>query len=127
MNTTINPSVHLFIYLSFTSISPATRAAKFPPDKIGNGDIFIVWVCGFRRSLAASVGPYFLALFFLCHLKNRGNFPQKVTVRVVLPEIVPEAAVMVTMPAVTAVARPLLLIVVTEELEELQFTDPVIL
>ena len=44
-----------------------------------------------------------------------------------LPEIVPEAAVMVAVPAVTAVARPLLLTVPTARLDELQVTDPVIL
>ena len=46
----------------------------------------------------------------------------EVTVRVALPEIVPEAAVMVAGPAPTAVARPLLLTVATDGLDELQMT-----
>jgi hypothetical protein len=46
----------------------------------------------------------------------------EVTVRVVLPAIVPEVAVMVTVPPVTAVARPLLLTVATDVLDELQVT-----
>ena len=44
------------------------------------------------------------------------------TVRVVLPEIVPEVAVMVAAPAATAVARPLLLMVATDVFDELQVT-----
>ena len=50
----------------------------------------------------------------------------EVTVRVVLPEIVPEVAVMVAVPAATAVARPLLLTVATDVLDELQVTCVVI-
>jgi len=46
----------------------------------------------------------------------------EVTVRVVLPEMLPEAALMVAVPAVTAVARPMLLTVATDGLEELQVT-----
>jgi hypothetical protein len=45
-----------------------------------------------------------------------------VTVRVVLPEILPEAAVMIEVPAATAVARPLPLTVASEVFEELQVT-----
>ena len=45
-----------------------------------------------------------------------------VTVRVVLPEILPEVAVMVEVPAARAVAKPLLLTVATEVLDELQVT-----
>jgi hypothetical protein len=52
--------------------------------------------------------------------------PPEVTVRVVLPEILPEAAVIVAVPAVTAVARPLLFTVATEVLDELQVTCVVI-
>ena len=48
------------------------------------------------------------------------------TVRVVLPEIVPEVAVMVAVPAATDVARPLLLTVAIEVLDEPQVTDAVI-
>ena len=45
-----------------------------------------------------------------------------VTVRVVLPEILPKLAIMVVLPAATAVARPLLLTVATDGFEELQVT-----
>ncbi len=45
-----------------------------------------------------------------------------VTVRVVLPETVPEAAVIVAVPAAMAVARPLLLTTATVVLDELQVT-----
>ena len=48
------------------------------------------------------------------------------TVRVVFTEIVPEVAVMVAVPAVRAVARPLLLIPATVVLDELQVTCVVI-
>ncbi len=46
----------------------------------------------------------------------------EVTVRAVLAEIPPEVAVMVAVPAATAVARPLLLIVTRDLFEELQVT-----
>ena len=46
----------------------------------------------------------------------------EVTARVVLPEIVPEVAVMVELPATIAVARPLLLMEATDVLDELQVT-----
>jgi len=49
-----------------------------------------------------------------------------VTVRVVLPEILPEAAVMIAEPAAMAVARPLPLTVATEVFDELQVTPVVI-
>jgi hypothetical protein len=49
-----------------------------------------------------------------------------VTVRVVFPEILPEVAVMVAVPAPTAVARPLLFTVATDVLDELQVTCVVI-
>ncbi len=45
-----------------------------------------------------------------------------VTVRVVLPEILPKVAVMVVVPATKAVARPLLLTVATEVFDEVQVT-----
>jgi hypothetical protein len=51
---------------------------------------------------------------------------EEVTVRVVLPEIVPKVAVMAAVPAETAVARPLLLMVATDVLEEFQLTCVVI-
>ena len=50
-----------------------------------------------------------------------------VTVRVVLPEIIPEVAVMVAVPAEKAVATPLLLIVATDISVELQVISVVIL
>jgi hypothetical protein len=49
-----------------------------------------------------------------------------VTVMVLMPEILPEAAVMVAKPVATAVARPLLLTVATEVTDELQVTCVVI-
>ena len=50
----------------------------------------------------------------------------EVTVRVVLPEILPELAVTVVVPAAAAVARPLLLTVATDGFDELQVTWEVI-
>jgi hypothetical protein len=49
-----------------------------------------------------------------------------VAVRVVLPRIVPEVAVMVAVPATVAVAKPLLLTVATDVLDEVQMTSVVI-
>jgi hypothetical protein len=46
----------------------------------------------------------------------------RVTVRVVLPEILPDVAVMMAEPAATAVAKPLLLTVATEVSDEFQVT-----
>jgi hypothetical protein len=46
----------------------------------------------------------------------------EVTVRVVLPEILPEVAVMVAVPTKEAAARPLLLTVATNVFDELQVT-----
>ena len=46
----------------------------------------------------------------------------EVTVRVVFPETLPEVAVMVAVPAATGMARPLLLTVATDVLEEAQVT-----
>jgi len=46
----------------------------------------------------------------------------EVTVKVVFPETFPEVAVMVAVPAATGVARPLLLTVATDVLEEAQVT-----
>ena len=48
------------------------------------------------------------------------------TVRLALPEIMPEVAVMAALPAATAVARPLLSTVATDVLDELQVTCAVI-
>jgi len=50
----------------------------------------------------------------------------EVTVRVVLPEVIPEVAVTVVVPAATAMARPVLLTVATDGLEALQVTCLVI-
>ena len=50
----------------------------------------------------------------------------EVTVRVVLPEILPEVAVMFTVPTLRAVARPLPVTVTTEGLDEAQVTCVVI-
>jgi hypothetical protein len=51
----------------------------------------------------------------------------EVAVRVVLPEILPEVAVMVAVPAEKAVARPLILTIATDVFDELQVTCVVIL
>jgi hypothetical protein len=48
------------------------------------------------------------------------------TIRVVLPEIPPEVAVMVAVPAATAVAKPLLLTVVTNVSDEIHVACVVI-
>ena len=48
------------------------------------------------------------------------------TVRVTRPEMLPEVAIMFAVPAATAVARPLLAIVATDELDELHVTWVVI-
>jgi hypothetical protein len=48
------------------------------------------------------------------------------TARVVLPEILPEVAVMIAEPGKKAVARPLLLTVATDVSDELQVTCMVI-
>jgi hypothetical protein len=50
----------------------------------------------------------------------------EVAVRVVLPEIIPELAVMVALPAATAVARPVLLTIATAVFDERQVTCVVI-
>ena len=50
----------------------------------------------------------------------------EVTVRVVLPGIAPNLAVMIAVPAATAVASPLLFTVATDGLEELQVTCTVV-
>ena len=46
--------------------------------------------------------------------------------RVVLPEILPEAAVMVAVPAARVVARPVLLTVATAAFDEVHVTSAVI-
>jgi hypothetical protein len=48
-----------------------------------------------------------------------------VPVRTVFPEIPPEVAVMVVLPAALTIARPVLFTDATEGLEELQVTCPV--
>ena len=50
----------------------------------------------------------------------------EVTVRAELPEIAPKAAVMVAVPGAMAVARPVLLTVTEEVLDELQMACAVI-
>jgi len=50
----------------------------------------------------------------------------EVTVKAVLPKILPEVAVMVELPAATAVARPVLLTIATEVFNERQVTCVVI-
>ena len=67
-------------------------------------------------------GSLFPCLVLSIPFKAEVNFLQTITVRVVLPEIVPELAVMIVVPAVTAVARPLLLTVATWGFDEVQVT-----
>ena len=50
----------------------------------------------------------------------------EVTVRVVVPETLPEVAVMADVPAATPVARPLLFTVAADIFDEVQVTCPVI-
>ncbi len=58
----------------------------------------------------------------LAGVKDREDWVAEVTVKFVLPEIVPEVAVRVAVPTETAVARPLLLTVTTAVFDELQET-----
>ena len=58
----------------------------------------------------------------LAGIKAMEDRVAEVTVRAVLPEILPEVAVMVAVPAETHVARPLLLIVATDVFDEVQVT-----
>ena len=51
---------------------------------------------------------------------------KEVTVRVRVPKTIPKAAVIVAVPAVTAVVRPLLLTVATDGFDEPQVTCGVI-
>jgi hypothetical protein len=62
----------------------------------------------------------------LAGVKDMEDWPSEFTVRVVLPETVPEVAVMVTVPVAMAVARPLLSTVATNGLCEFQVTCAVI-
>ena len=62
----------------------------------------------------------------LAGVTNMEDRVTEVTVRVVLPAILPEVAVMVVVPPVMAVARPLLFTVATEGFDELQVTCGVI-
>jgi hypothetical protein len=48
------------------------------------------------------------------------------TIRVVVPEMIPDTAMIVVVPAATGVAMPVLLTVATDVVVELQVTDVVI-
>jgi hypothetical protein len=65
-------------------------------------------------------------IFRLADVTDMEDRVAEVTVRVVLPAIVPEVAVMIGVPAATAVARPLPLTVAFDVLVELQVTCAVI-
>jgi len=60
-----------------------------------------------------------LGLAGATEIEDRGA---EFTVRLALPEILPEVAVMAVLPAATAVARPLLSTVAADVLDELQVT-----
>ena len=62
----------------------------------------------------------------LAGVTNMEERVAELTVKVVLPEILPEVAVILVEPAEKAVARPLLLTVATDGSEELQTTCAVI-
>ena len=61
-------------------------------------------------------------MFGLAGVTDMEDRVAEVTVRVVLPEIAPEVAVMVAVPVAMEVARPLLVTVATEALDEAQLT-----
>jgi hypothetical protein len=58
-------------------------------------------------------------------LMMKSAAPAPVTVKVAVPEIAPDAAVMVATPCALAVARPVELIVATDVFEDVQFADDV--
>ena len=64
-----------------------------------------------------------LGLAGATEIEDRGS---EFTVRLALPEIVPEVAVIVAVPVATAVARPLLLTIATDVVNERQVTCVVI-
>jgi len=98
-----------------------TRNRQNCPNYCMNGSyIKAFYVLGNSEKIA-SIGC------FLNGIKGQGQclirLHFKITVRVVFPEIVPEVAVMVVVPAATAVTRPLLLTVATCVFDEVQVTD----
>ncbi len=80
------------------------------------------------ENLAVAVNCWVVAteMTRLAGVKDMENWPAEFTVRVVLPETVPEVAVIVTVPAELAVARPLRSTVATYGLPELHVTCVVI-
>ena len=84
--------------------------------------LFMVFITAIKRQ-----GVTISVSLSSCLICGQGKFLVKlhfkITVRVVSPEIVPEVAVMVKVPAATAVTRPLLLTVATCVFDEVQVTD----
>ena len=84
--------------------------------------LFMVFITAIKRQ-----GVTISVSLSSCLICGQGKFLVKlhfkITVRVVSPEIVPEVAVMVKVPAATAVTRPLLLTVDTCVFDEVQVTD----
>src|SRR3989304_1467614 len=77
----------------------------------------------FGLSGSAKENDYLCLSAKICVLLNLLGYR---TVRIVLPTVAPEVAVMVAVPPATAVARPLLLTVATSVFDELQVTCAVI-
>jgi hypothetical protein len=67
-----------------------------------------------------------LGIVRLAGIKDIEERVAEVTVTVVFPEILPEAAEMIAVPGATAVARPLLLTIATAVFDERQVTCVVI-
>jgi hypothetical protein len=117
-------------------VVPAVRAAARPLllttatvvlEELQVTCVVISWVVP-SEDVAVAVNCWVVAtdMTGLAGVKDMEDWLAEVTVRVVLPETVPEVAVMVVVPAVRAVARPLLLTVATKGLDELQVTCVVI-
>ena len=126
----IGPEVAVMVEL------PATRAVASPLlsteatdvlDELQVTDVVISWVVPSENvpvAVSCWVDPADrLGLAGVTAMEDRAPV---LTVRVVLPDIVPEVAVIVAVPAETAVARPLLLTVAIDVLDELQVTDTLI-
>ena len=117
-------------------VVPAVRAVARPLlltvatavlDELQVTEIFTSWVVPSEKVPVAVncwvAPPGTLGLAGVTAMEDR---VAEVTVRVVLPATVPEVAVMVVVPAEAAVARPVLLTVATDGLDEVQVTCVVI-
>ena len=115
---------------------PATAAVAKPLlltvatdvlDEVQMTSVVISWVVPSEYKPEAAncwvTPPGMLGLAGVTDMEDR---VAEVTVRVACPEVAPEVAVMIAVPAATAVAKPLLLTVATDGLDELQMTCGVI-